>query len=104
WTLASRLPGGKIDQQGIVLAAGNGQLSEERRQPPELVLAPGLEGMIVTLGAFQPHPAENAQLLRHDLLRLDEIRNTEDMGGRAAVALGGDAFAGDLIVGFVRGD
>src|SRR4051794_523028 len=85
---------GEVDEQALIVLAGDGHLSEERGQPPELILAPGLERMVVALGAFQAHAAEDPHLLRHDLLWRRQIAEAVDVSDRAAIALRRDPFAG----------
>ena len=66
---------------------GSADLSEEGCQPPELILAPLLIGVVVTLGAIQPSSQEDPHLFRHDIRGLGFFPVGKKVSRSSAVAL-----------------
>ena len=62
--------GGVVEDHhvGLVRPADLNQAAEKRRQAPELVLAPTVEGVVVALGAIQPAAHEKPDLFPHHFL------------------------------------
>ena len=82
-----------------------GQLTVEGGHAPELVLTPGLVGVVVALGAVQPPAQKDPHLLAHHVLGRGQISPDEIVvQGRTAVALSRDTLAGHLVVGLVAGN
>ncbi len=81
-----------------------GQVLEEPRQAPELVLGPGVEWVVVTLGAVQPPAQEHPGLLGHDVLGEANFVGSPEMAGGAVIPLAGHALPGHLVEGLVAGN
>ena len=80
------------------------QAAEEGRHSPELVLAPSLERMVVTLRAVQPPSEEDANFLGNFALGIARIADLKIVRRRASETLGGDTLARNPVVGFVPRD
>src|SRR5205823_203351 len=101
------VPGRIIDHNGRKYPANFSQLgqpAEKGRHSPELVLAPGFVGVIVTLGAIQTATQEHPDLLGHDALGTTQIRAVVIMTARTVEALRCNPLAGHLIVGLISSD
>ena len=79
-------------------------VAEKGRQPPELILAPVLEGMVVTLGAPQPPSQEDPDLLGGDFGNRGQVPKGPIRPGRTAEALGGQPLSRHPVVGNVGGN
>jgi hypothetical protein len=92
--------GGVIEDDG----AGFEEAAEEGGHAPELVLAPVFVGVVVALGAIEAAAEEDADLFRHDVGRGADLVVGDEVAGGGAVTFGGEAFAGDFVVGAIGGD
>ena len=79
-------------------------VAEKGRQPPELILAPVLEGMVVALGAPQPPSQEHPDLLGGDFRNRGQVAEGPIGPGRAAEALGRQSLSRHPVIGNVGGN
>ena len=95
-----------IVENGVVISPSRiRHATKERRQAPILILSPPIEGMVVTLAAFDPAAEEDPDLLVRDLLgQVGLVRAVQNHSRGAVVTLSGDVFARNLIVGLVLRD
>ena len=73
--------------------------SKESRHAPELVLTPGLIGVVVALGTIQAAPHENSDFFGHQGRQLKHW--VAEMGACRVRTLSRNAFSGYLIVGLI---
>src|SRR5262245_2196883 len=89
---------GIVKNDLVRIPGGIRPADKKRCHPPELVLSPGLIGMVVALCAIQSSTHKYANLFRHHLFEACLFSTADEMSRRTVVALGCNSLSRNLVV------